>query len=119
MATKKPATPVVLSDKRALTFIANVQTPANAVHLFLNGKAIDMGQDGDTWSGKEPRAVGDHVDILFTVNGFDGDDWAMTVSIDCPDAAVKILSKKGTVGQPGGHGFGKTVMLAPDPCSQS
>ena len=102
---------------RALTFVAKVETAANAVHVYLNGKAIDLRQDGDVWSGKEPRAVGDHVDVNLTVNGFDGDDWTLTLSIDCPDDPVKILSKKGTVGQPGGHGFGKPVTLAAAPCA--
>jgi len=74
MAKKPKAADPVPADKRALTFIASVQSAANAVHLYLNGKTIDLRQDGDTWSGKEPRAVGDHVDVIFTVNAFDGDD---------------------------------------------
>jgi hypothetical protein len=102
---------------RVVTFIAEVDTAATSVQVFLNGKAMDLRQDGDTFSGKEPRAVGDHVDVNLTVNGFDGDDWTFTLSIACPDDPVKILSKKGTVGQPGGHGFGKTITLAANPCA--
>ena len=117
MAKKSLADASTTAANRVLTFIGNVQTAANAVHLFLNGKAMDLRQDGDTWSGKEPRAVGDHVDVNLTINGFDGNDWTLTLSVDCPDDPVKILTKKGVVGQPGGHGFGKPVDLAPSPCA--
>jgi|HubBroStandDraft_4_1064222.scaffolds.fasta_scaffold765614_1 hypothetical protein len=117
MAKKTTLTDATSAANRVLTFIVNVSTAANAVHVYLNGKAIDLGQDGDTWSGKEPRAVGDHVDVNVTVNGFDGDDWTFALSVDCPDEPKKLLSKKGTVGQPGGHGFGKTVSLAATPCA--
>jgi hypothetical protein len=118
MAKKNVSSTETSSANRVLTFIADVGTAATTVHLFLNGKELDLSQDGDDFSGKEPRAVGDHVDVNLTVNGFDGDVWTFTLSIDCKDSdPVKILSKKGTVGQPGGHGFGVTVPLKPDPCA--
>src|SRR4051812_39895814 len=117
MAHKKKITKAAAaSNKRDLTFVGEVKTSATAVHLFVSGEEMDLTQDGDTWSGKEPRSVGNTVDVNFTVNGFEGTDWSVSISIDCQDEPSKIISKSGTVGDPGGHGFAKTVNIPADPC---
>lgn len=119
MAKRNAPGRTISAASRTLTFIVEVDTAANAVHVYLDGKEIDLRQNGDTWSGKEPRAVGDHVDVNVLLNGFDGDDWTFLLSIDCQENPLKLLAKKGTVGQPGGHGFGKTVKLTADPCADA
>jgi hypothetical protein len=111
-AAKSAAT----TGTRKLTFIGTVKTSANAVHLFVAGEEMDLAQDGDTWSGNESRFVGDTIDVNFTVNGFEGTDWDVAVAIDCPDGKPKIVTKSGTVGDPGGHGFAKTATIPADPC---
>lgn len=106
-----------ISTERQLTFIAAARSSANDLHLFLNGQEIDLERDGDDWSGRDKRSVKETLAINFVVNGFDGTDWSMTVSIDCPENATKLLSRSGTVGDPGGHGFATKKDIPADPCA--
>ena len=117
MAIKKASTKAkALAENRQLTFLAAAKSSANALHLFLNGEEMDLTRDGDDWSGKEKRPIADTLAVNFTVNGFEGTDWSLTVSIDCPQDPAKLISKSGTVGDPGGHGFAQTVKIPADPC---
>jgi len=102
---------------RTLTFIGTVTSEsADIVHLLLNGSEISLKQDGSTFSGKKKISVDDTVTVKFTVGGFNGTDWSMQVDIDCPDGPVKVLSKKGTVGETGGLGFEKDAKVPASPC---
>ena len=121
-ARKSPATKSDLGNATAtrnLTFVGTVKSEsATGVGLFIDDKPLSLEQDGDTWTGEKAFDVGDTVVIKFRVKGLDTTDWSVQVDIDCPNGPVKVLSKKGAIGNPGGAGFDQTVKIEPEPCGQ-
>jgi len=111
------------AGKLPLTFVATAETSANAVHLFLDGAEMNLRQNGDTWNGTKEVNAGDAMHVKFTVNGFEGTAWSLTLAIKCPRTSKKIVDESGTIGEPNGdddenngHGFEKDVDIPAEPC---
>jgi hypothetical protein len=100
-----------------LTFIGTTKSEsATGVGLSIDGKTINMEQDGDTWTGQKILDASESVAIKFRVKGLDTTTWATEVDIDCKDGPVKLVSRKGIIGQPGGNGFDTVEKIKPDLC---
>ena len=102
-----------------LTFIGTAKSEsASGIGLSIDGTTLNMEQDGDTWTGQTTLDVGETITVKFRVKGLKTTDWSVQVDIDCKDGPVKVLSKKGTIGTPGGAGFDDTPKIKPNACGQ-